>query len=95
MTGIKETAEFVNLVVAIAGVINIVLNKNVNELNLTVTTGGHFSENSNEQTGGVDGEMTNISANYGLPIGDNTPEEISISIIAELLQVRDSLKRST
>lgn len=27
----------------------------------------------------------------GLPIGNNTPEEISISIIAELLQIRDSL----
>lgn len=29
----------------------------------------------------------------GLPIGNNTPEEISISIIAELLQVRDSLAK--
>jgi xanthine dehydrogenase accessory factor len=30
----------------------------------------------------------------GLPIGTNNPEEISISIIAELLQVRDQTKRS-
>ncbi|WP_242120766.1 TonB-dependent receptor [Aestuariivivens sediminicola] len=56
---------------AIAGVINIVLNDNVNELNFNVTTAGFFSENSNDQTGGVDGETVNISANYGLPIGDN------------------------
>jgi iron complex outermembrane receptor protein len=55
---------------AIAGVINIVLNKNVNELTFNVTTGANFSKNSNEQTGGVDGATTNISANYGLPIGD-------------------------
>jgi iron complex outermembrane receptor protein len=56
---------------AIAGVINIVLNDNVNELTLNMTTGANFSENANDQTGGVDGETVNISANYGLPVGDN------------------------
>tara|TARA_R110001592_G_scaffold70341_2_gene215654 strand:- start:1041 stop:3938 length:2898 start_codon:yes stop_codon:yes gene_type:complete len=56
---------------AIAGVINIVLNESVNELTMAVTTGAHFSKNSNSQTGGVDGETTNISASYGLPIGEN------------------------
>lgn len=56
---------------AIAGVINIVLNESVNELSLVVTSGAHFSKNSNSQTGGMDGETTNISASYGLPIGDN------------------------
>ena len=56
---------------AIAGVINIVLNDNVNELTLNMTTGANFSKNANSQTGGVDGETVNISANYGLPIGDN------------------------
>ncbi|MBT8243819.1 MAG: TonB-dependent receptor [Winogradskyella sp.] len=55
---------------AIAGVINIVLNTSVNELNVNVTTGANFSENANEQTGGVDGATTNISANYGIPIGE-------------------------
>ena len=56
---------------AIAGVINIVLNDNVNELNFKVTTGANFSENANNQTGGVDGETVNVSANYGIPLGDN------------------------
>ncbi|MFC4094424.1 TonB-dependent receptor [Euzebyella saccharophila] len=56
---------------AIAGVINIVLNKSVNELNATVTTGANFSKNANDQTGGVDGETTNVAASYGLPLGDN------------------------
>ncbi|MEL6918540.1 MAG: TonB-dependent receptor [Bacteroidota bacterium] len=55
---------------AIAGVINIILNKNVNELTATVTTGANFSKEANGQTGGSDGETTNISASYGLPLGD-------------------------
>jgi iron complex outermembrane receptor protein len=55
---------------AIAGVINIVLNESVNELSVAVTTGANFSKNANSQTGGVDGETTNISASYGLPLGD-------------------------
>ncbi|MGA9325976.1 MAG: TonB-dependent receptor [Salegentibacter sp.] len=56
---------------AIAGVINIVLKDDVNELNLDVTTGANFSKYSNEQTGGVDGETVNVAASYGIPLGDN------------------------
>ncbi|WP_088324517.1 TonB-dependent receptor [Polaribacter tangerinus] len=56
---------------AIAGVINIVLNESVNELSMAVTTGANFSKNANSQTGGVDGQTTNISASYGLPLGEN------------------------
>ncbi|WP_026808915.1 TonB-dependent receptor [Arenibacter latericius] len=56
---------------AIAGVINIILNKNVNELTTTVTTGAHFTKEANDQTGGVDGETTNVAASYGIPLGDN------------------------
>ncbi|PXX24905.1 TonB-dependent receptor domain-containing protein [Arenibacter sp. ARW7G5Y1] len=56
---------------AIAGVINIILNKDVNELTTTITTGANFTKNANDQTGGVDGETTNISASYGIPLGDN------------------------
>jgi iron complex outermembrane receptor protein len=55
---------------AIAGVINIVLKRSTNVLNLNVTTGANFTKNANDQTGGVDGETTNISANYGLQLGD-------------------------
>ncbi|WP_372745341.1 TonB-dependent receptor domain-containing protein [Lutibacter sp.] len=56
---------------AIAGVINIVLKRSTNELSLNITTGANFSKNSNSQTGGVDGETTNISANYGLQLNEN------------------------
>ncbi|REE81831.1 iron complex outermembrane receptor protein [Lutibacter oceani] len=55
---------------AIAGVINIVLKRSTNELILNVTSGANFSKNANSQTGGVDGETTNVSANYGLQLGD-------------------------
>jgi iron complex outermembrane recepter protein len=56
---------------AIAGVINIILKEDINALNVNVTTGAYFSKNSNEQTGGMDGATTNISANYGIGLGDN------------------------
>lgn len=56
---------------AIAGVINIVLKSDVNELNFDVTTGANFSRNANDQTGGVDGETVNVAASYGIPLGDN------------------------
>ncbi|WP_272150730.1 TonB-dependent receptor [Tenacibaculum aiptasiae] len=55
---------------AIAGVINIVLNNKTNELNLAVTSGAHVSKNSDKQTGGIDGESVNVSANYGINLGD-------------------------
>lgn len=55
---------------AIAGVINIVLNSKTNELNLAVTSGAHISKNSDKQTGGIDGESVNVSANYGINLGD-------------------------
>ena len=55
---------------AIAGVINIVLKRSTDELILNVTSGANFSKNANSQTGGVDGETTNVSANYGLQLGD-------------------------
>ncbi len=55
---------------AIAGVINIVLKKATNKLDLTLTTGANFSKNSNQFDGGSDGEKVKIDANYGLPIGE-------------------------
>lgn len=56
---------------AIAGVINIILKNDTNKLNLAITTGANFSDKSNHQDGGVDGEKIQIDANYGLNLGDN------------------------
>ncbi|MEM9650261.1 MAG: carboxypeptidase-like regulatory domain-containing protein, partial [Bacteroidota bacterium] len=55
---------------AIAGVINIVLKKATGKLDLSLTTGANFSENSNQFEGGSDGEKFQLDANYGLPIGE-------------------------
>ncbi len=55
---------------AIAGVINIVLRQDINELNLNVTTGANFTENANDQTGGIDGETVNVAASYGIGLGE-------------------------
>ncbi|MGK0254338.1 MAG: iron complex outermembrane receptor protein [Mariniflexile sp.] len=56
---------------AIAGVINIVLKDAVNELTVAVTTGANVSKNSNDLTGGTDGENTQVDINYGLPLGES------------------------
>ena len=54
---------------AIAGVINIILKKNVNKLSVNVTSGAYASKNSNALTGGIDGPSTDVSANYGIGLG--------------------------
>ncbi|WP_234418170.1 TonB-dependent receptor domain-containing protein [Aquimarina aquimarini] len=56
---------------AIAGVINIVLKKATGKLDMTLTTGANFSENSNQFEGGSDGEKVKLEANYGLALGEN------------------------
>lgn len=52
---------------AIAGVINIVLKTQTNKLDVSMSTGAYISKESED---GIDGEMVQISMNYGLPIGD-------------------------
>jgi iron complex outermembrane recepter protein len=57
---------------AIAGVINIVLRENTNELNLSVNSGANMSQHSEQyDKGGTDGEQFQIAANYGLDLGKN------------------------
>jgi iron complex outermembrane receptor protein len=55
---------------AIAGVINIVLKEATGKLDLTITSGANFSENSNQFEGGSDGEKFILDANYGVPLGN-------------------------
>ncbi len=56
---------------AIAGVINIILNKDTDELKIDVTSGANFSKNANAQTGGVDGETINVAGSYGVSLGED------------------------
>lgn len=51
---------------AIAGVINIVLNDDVNKVTAGVTTGGYVSRHSD---GAIDGQNVQANVNYGLPLG--------------------------
>ncbi len=53
---------------AIAGVINIVLKKNVNELQVDINTGANVTSEHSPQKK-IDGEKVNLGLNYGLPIG--------------------------
>lgn len=55
---------------AIAGVINIILKEQTDELTLVASYGSNMSKNANNQTGGSDGASTNISANYGVGLND-------------------------
>ena len=55
---------------AIAGVINLQLKDAVNVLRFTVNAGANFTKNSSPEKD-VDGGVTEISANYGIPMGEN------------------------
>ena len=54
---------------AIAGVVNILLKKNINNLTFNVSSGARVSKNSNVFQGGIDGEQTNLNVNYGIGLG--------------------------
>jgi iron complex outermembrane receptor protein len=54
---------------AIAGVINIIL-KDDTGLTFTAETGAYLSSEIPEQDGSIDGEFNQLSANYGIAIGD-------------------------
>ncbi|MDX1477289.1 MAG: TonB-dependent receptor [Saprospiraceae bacterium] len=55
---------------AIAGVINLRLRENVNQMRFAVNTGANFTAESSPQKD-VDGEVIDIGVNYGLPLGAN------------------------
>lgn len=55
---------------AIAGVINIVLKRSTNQLEVDLTTGANFTSESSPAKE-IDGEKFNLGLNYGLPIGQD------------------------
>lgn len=48
-----------------------------------------------KEKGVTDAALARVHAPIGLPLGGETPEEIALSIAAELLQVRSGLKNNT
>lgn len=55
---------------AIAGVINLNLKRSTNGLSGALTAGANFSSESNNLTGGVDGQNYQVDLNYGAKIGN-------------------------
>ncbi|AQX06696.1 TonB-dependent receptor [Elizabethkingia meningoseptica] len=56
---------------AIAGVINVVMKKNTNQLTAAITAGAFNSEGSNDHHKGWDGDKYQLDLNYGTKIGSN------------------------
>lgn len=54
---------------AIAGVINVVMKKNINVFTSSVTAGGNVSTGANDHRGGIDGKQLQIDMNYGVGLG--------------------------
>lgn len=55
---------------AIAGVINIVLKKQTEGIDVSLNTGVFASDAGNNHTGGTDGEQVQLDINYGIPLSD-------------------------
>ncbi|MDE5430348.1 TonB-dependent receptor plug domain-containing protein [Elizabethkingia meningoseptica] len=56
---------------AIAGVINVVMKKNTNQLTAAITAGAFNSKGSNDHHKGWDGDKYQLDLNYGTKIGSN------------------------
>lgn len=54
---------------AIAGVINVVMKKSVNQFTASVYGAGNFSKGANDFRGGVDGGQYQVDVNYGVSVG--------------------------
>ena len=54
---------------AIAGVINVVMKKNIGKFTAAIYGGGFLSKGSNDFRGGMDGKQVQVDLNYGIGIG--------------------------
>ncbi|MBS1511842.1 MAG: TonB-dependent receptor [Bacteroidetes bacterium] len=76
---------------AIAGVINVVMKRNINNLTAAVYGGGYVSSGANDHRGGVDGGQIQADINYGLKAGKNGG---FINLTGSLV-ARDGTRRAT
>ena len=75
---------------AIAGVINVVMKKNVKKLTASLYTGGNASAGANDFRKGMDGEQVQLDLNYGVRLG----KQGSINFTGSL-QARNETRRAT
>ena len=54
---------------AIAGVINVVMKKNINKFTSSISVGGNASKGANDHRGGMDGKQIQVDLNYGVGLG--------------------------
>ncbi len=75
---------------AIAGVINVVMKKNINNLTASVYGGGHAGSGANDHRGGMDGKQVQVDLNYGFGAGKNGFVNFTGSVTA-----REDTRRAT
>ena len=75
---------------AIAGVINVVMKKNVKKLTASLYTGGNASAGANDFRKGMDGEQVQLDLNYGVKVG----KQGSINFTGSI-QARNETRRAT
>jgi iron complex outermembrane receptor protein len=66
---------------AIAGVINVIMKKNTNNLTAAITGGGFNSKGSNDHRGGWDGGKYQMDLNYGVKLGQKGFVNMTASIL--------------
>ncbi len=54
---------------AIAGVINVVMKKNINKFTASLYGGGNLARGANDFRGGIDGQQYQLDMNYGIGVG--------------------------
>ena len=75
---------------AIAGVINVVMKKNIKKFTASVFAGGNASVGANDFRKGMDGEQAQIDMNYGIAVGKK-----GIINLTGSLQARNETRRAT
>jgi iron complex outermembrane recepter protein len=76
---------------AIAGVINVVMKKNINKLTASLYAGGNASSGANDHRGGLDGAQAQLDMNYGIKLGKKGG---AINLTASLV-TRGETRRAT
>lgn len=74
---------------AIAGVINVIMKKNTNQLTAAITGGGFNSQGSNNHHGGWDGGKYQVDLNYGVKLGSTGFLNVTGSLLG-----RDDTRRA-
>ena len=76
---------------AIAGVINVVMKKNIKKFTATLSSGANVTKGANDHRGNIDGEQVQLDLNYGVGLGKTGG---AINFTGSLL-TREDTRRAT